>query len=81
MFSQVLHYCQEAFEGLKAYATKDGLINLFRTDMNAKRLKKSFRRLLMAEIPEIDFINGVIEKLSNLTVILYLHMVQVHRLY
>ncbi len=61
MFSQVLHYSQEAFEGLKAYATKDGSINLFRPDMNAKRLQKSCRRLLMPEIPEKDFINAVIE--------------------
>lgn len=61
MFSQVLHYSQEAFEGLKAYATKDGFINLFRPDMNAKRLQKSCRRLLMPEISEQEFINAVIE--------------------
>jgi branched-chain amino acid aminotransferase len=61
MFSQVLHYSQEAFEGLKAYTTKDGSINLFRPDMNAKRLQKSCQRLLMPEIPEKDFINAIIE--------------------
>lgn len=61
MFSQVLHYSQEAFEGLKGYATKDGSINLFRPDMNAKRLQKSCRRLLMPEITEEDFINAVID--------------------
>jgi branched-chain amino acid aminotransferase len=61
MFSQVLHYSQEAFEGLKAYQTKDGSINLFRPDMNAKRLQKSCRRLLMPEIPEKDFIGALIE--------------------
>ncbi len=61
MFSQVLHYSQEAFEGLKAYASKDGSINLFRPDMNAKRLQNSCRRLLMPEIPEKEFINSVIE--------------------
>jgi len=61
MFSQVLHYAQEAFEGLKAYMTKDGSINLFRPDMNAKRLQRSCRRLLMPEITEEDFINAVIE--------------------
>jgi branched-chain amino acid aminotransferase len=57
MFSQVLHYAQEAFEGLKAYSTKDGSINLFRPDMNAKRLQKSCRRLLMPEISDQDFIS------------------------
>ena len=61
MFSQVFHYAQEAFEGLKAYMTKDGSINLFRPDMNAKRLQRSCRRLLMPEISEEDFINAVIE--------------------
>jgi len=61
MFSPVLHYSQEAFEGLKAYATADGSINLFRPDMNAKRLQKSCRRLLMPEIPEQEFISAVIE--------------------
>jgi branched-chain amino acid aminotransferase len=61
MFSQVIHYGQEAFEGLKAYMTKDGSINLFRPDMNAKRLQRSCRRLLMPEITEEDFINAVIE--------------------
>ena len=61
MFSQVLHYSQEAFEGLKAYACKDGSINLFRPDMNAKRLQKSCRRLLMPEISEQEFITDLIE--------------------
>jgi len=61
MFSQVLHYSQEAFEGLKVYASKDGSFNIFRPDMNAKRLQKSCRRLLMPEIPEKEFINAVIE--------------------
>jgi len=61
MFSQVLHYGQEAFEGLKAYAAKDGSINIFRPDMNAKRLQQSCQRLLMPEISENDFIQAVIE--------------------
>jgi branched-chain amino acid aminotransferase len=61
VFSQVLHYSQEAFEGLKAFTTKDGSMNLFRPDMNAKRLQKSCRRLLMPEIPEKEFINAVID--------------------
>jgi branched-chain amino acid aminotransferase len=61
MFSQVLHYSQEAFEGLKAYATKDGSINLFRPNMNSRRLQKSCRRLLMPEIPKQEFIDAVIE--------------------
>ena len=65
MFSQVIHYGQEAFEGLKAYMTQDGSINLFRPDMNAKRLQKSCRRLLMPEIPEQEFINAVIDVVKS----------------
>jgi branched-chain amino acid aminotransferase len=61
MFSQVLHYSQEAFEGLKAYQTKEGSINLFRPDMSAKRLQRSCRRLLMPEIPEKEFIEGIMD--------------------
>lgn len=54
-----LHYGQQAFEGLKAYRTKDGSINLFRPDQNAKRLKQSCERLLMPVVPEELFIEGV----------------------
>ena len=37
----VLHYAQETFEGLKAYRRADGKIQLFRPEMNAKRMIKS----------------------------------------
>ena len=53
-----LHYGQECFEGLKAYSTKDGEIQLFRPDMNAKRLQDSCERLLMPEIPVEKFIDA-----------------------
>ena len=53
-----LHYGQECFEGLKAYSTKDGEIQLFRPDMNAKRLQDSCERLLMPEIPVDKFIDA-----------------------
>lgn len=54
-----LHYAQETFEGLKAYRTEDGKIQLFRPDMNAKRINNSNKRLVMPEIPEEDFIQAV----------------------
>ena len=31
----ILQYCQECFEGLKAYRTEDGSIVTFRPDLNA----------------------------------------------
>lgn len=54
-----LHYGQQCFEGLKAYRCKDGSINLFRVDENSKRMNRSARRLLMAEVPEEKFIEAV----------------------
>ncbi|WP_347403060.1 branched-chain amino acid aminotransferase [Fructobacillus parabroussonetiae] len=55
----VLHYGQEVFEGLKAYRRKDGGVNLFRPDQNAKRMRHSAERLLMQGYPEADFIEAV----------------------
>ena len=56
--STALHYGQTCFEGLKAYRCRDGSINLFRPDENAKRMQTSCRRLLMPEIPVETFINA-----------------------
>ena len=53
-----LHYGQQCFEGLKAYRTKNGDIQLFRPDRNAKRLNDSCKRLLMPEVPEEKFIDA-----------------------
>ena len=39
--SCVLHYAQMMFEGMKAYLNPQGKINLFRPDMNAKRLNRT----------------------------------------
>nr|WP_207753586.1 branched-chain amino acid aminotransferase [Clostridium paridis] len=57
--STALHYGQQCFEGLKAYKTKDGKIQLFRADENAKRMNRSCRRLLMPEVPVEKFIDAV----------------------
>ncbi len=57
--STCLHYGQQCFEGLKAYTTPEGRIVLFRPDQNAKRLNRSARRLVMAEVPEDMFIDAV----------------------
>lgn len=59
--STALHYGQADFEGLKAYRTKDDHIQLFRPDMNAKRMHNSCERLLMPAFPEDQFINAVKE--------------------
>jgi len=49
--TMVLHYGQAIFEGLKAYKTADGKINLFRPEMNMKRINSSNERM---SIPQID---------------------------
>lgn len=49
--TMVLHYGQAIFEGLKAYRTADGRINLFRPEMNMKRINRSNERM---SIPQID---------------------------
>lgn len=56
--STALHYGQQCFEGLKAYRCKDGSINLFRPDENAKRMQRSCARLLMPQVSEEMFIDA-----------------------
>lgn len=50
--STVLHYGSEIFEGLKAYRTADGSVQLFRPMENIKRLNRSAERLCLPQIPE-----------------------------
>lgn len=59
--STALHYGQQCFEGLKAYRTKEGKVQLFRPDQNAKRMQESCKRILMPEIPEEKFIDACIK--------------------
>ena len=54
--STVFHYAPEVFEGLKAYRTADGKVQLFRPEENAKRLNNSAERICLPQIPEEDFI-------------------------
>ena len=55
----ILQYCQEVFEGLKAYKTKDGRTVTFRPDMNAKRMIDSAKRLEMPPVSEEMFMEAV----------------------
>ena len=56
-----LHYAQEAFEGMKAYKNPEGKVNLFRPDMNAKRMRRTCERMCIPEIEEDLFISSVEE--------------------
>ena len=55
----VFHYAQEIFEGLKAYRTAEGKIQLFRPDCNAQRSNDSADRMCMPNIPVEDFVQAV----------------------
>ena len=63
--SNCLHYSQETFEGLKAYRTADGHIQLFRPQENFKRLNNSNDRLSMPRIDE-DFALEALKMLVEL---------------
>ena len=55
----VLQYAQTAFEGLKAYMTKDGKIVTFRPNLNAERMEQSAARLEMPVFPKEKFLEAV----------------------
>jgi branched-chain amino acid aminotransferase len=57
--SSVLHYAQEIFEGLKAYARPNGGAALFRPEANARRFNASARRMAMPDLPEAMFLDSV----------------------
>lgn len=56
--STALHYGQQCFEGLKAYRTKKGTLQLFRPDRNAARMQESCRRIMMPEFPIDRFVEA-----------------------
>ena len=51
-----LHYGSEIFEGLKAYRTAEGKIQLFRPEENARHMINSAERLCLPQLPEEDFL-------------------------
>ncbi|HEX3493625.1 MAG TPA: branched-chain amino acid aminotransferase [Streptosporangiaceae bacterium] len=57
--SAVLHYGQEIFEGLKAYAQPGGRIVSFRPQANAARFNRSADRLAMPALPEDAFVEAI----------------------
>ena len=62
--STVLHYGAEVFEGMKAYRTADGAIQLFRPMENVRRLNQSSERLCLPLLDEegcLDIIKTLVE--------------------
>jgi len=54
-----LHYGQAVFEGMKAFRTKTGAINIFRPHKHLERLNRSLDRMCMPRVPEELFISGL----------------------
>ena len=59
--AKVLHYAEEIFEGLKAYRTADGSIQLFRPDCNIERMNNSAERMCLPQIPAELAMAGITE--------------------
>ena len=59
-----LHYGQTVFEGMKAFRTHDGRINIFRMDKHYDRFVKSLQRMCMAVPPKDIFMDGLMQLIS-----------------
>jgi branched-chain amino acid aminotransferase len=57
--STVLHYGAEIFEGLKAYRTANGDVQMFRPMENIKRMNNSADRMCLPKIDEQDFMEAL----------------------
>lgn len=57
----ILQYCQQVFEGLKAYRWKDGSVVCFRPDLNAERMFQSAAFLEMPSFPVERFLSALDE--------------------
>ena len=60
----VLHYAQEIFEGMKAYARPMAARRCSGRSENARRFKQSAERLAMPELPEELFLEAVDQLVS-----------------
>ncbi len=59
-----IHYGQSIFEGMKAFRTDDGGVNLFRPEKNMKRLQQSAERMAMVPVPDDVFMEGLMQLLE-----------------
>ncbi|MFZ7133789.1 MAG: branched-chain amino acid aminotransferase [Eubacteriales bacterium] len=59
--SMVFHYSQETFEGLKAYKTENGDLQLFRVRDNIKRLNTSNARVCIPQLDEEEVLTAITE--------------------
>ncbi len=62
--TMVLHYGQSIFEGLKAFKTESGAVQLFRPEENFKRFNRSGHKLCMPPIDEAFALEALKELLK-----------------
>lgn len=55
----VFHYAQEMFEGLKAYRTADGNIQLFRPMKNIERMNNTNKRMCIPQVDPDDVLQAI----------------------
>lgn len=63
--AMVLHYAQELFEGLKAYRTPAGEIQLFRPHKNVERLNQTAQRLCMPCLEKSEALQAICELIKQ----------------
>lgn len=63
--AMIFHYGQSVFEGLKAFRTPSGEVQLFRPRKNFERMNKSNERLVIPPIDE-DFVLQALKKLIEI---------------
>ena len=63
--TMVFHYGQAVFEGMKAYRTQEGAIQLFRPWENFRRMNRSSRMLCIPEVDE-DFALAALKQLLTI---------------
>ena len=59
--TNILHYGQGIFEGMKAYKDKEGKITMFRSNDNIDRMNRSAKRLCMPELDKEKVLEGIKE--------------------
>jgi branched-chain amino acid aminotransferase len=57
--TQVFHYAQEIFEGMKAYRQAGGSVAAFRPLANAARFNASALRMAMPQVPQDTFVRAI----------------------
>lgn len=57
--AMALHYAMESFEGLKAYRTPEGKVQLFRPEKNAERMINTNKRMCLPSLPVEAFVQAV----------------------